>query len=158
MPTYIRTLLCLLPLRSDEPREGVGKIIEAKNYTSSEPFLIMRYVSPHASAYSIDLYEQTLKKYSLTTNTSPRLLKSNLRIGGLTPLPGILRPEGVFQRKLLAAATIVECSPQSVSLLPRSRSVPKLLYELCIYTLQSLCILICGLIIICIPHLYADNA
>jgi len=140
--------------------QGLQKMIEAGHVHATEPYVLLRYVLPGSEPgpYQANLFKQMTTKYGLDQTQSKWLLASNARIGALDAVTRLTQPDCQFQKKLLAAASIMECSPLSNSLLPQERSMPALLFRLSADATLSTCKLLYGLVLICIPGVYKHNA
>ena len=127
-----------------------------------ESYALMRYILPDAqiSTYHTDLFEQAVIAYDLGTHRiSPILLRSPWCIGAFDAVTRFSRRSGAFQRKLLIAAAIIECSPLSSDwLLPKERNISRLAVDAFLYGSRSAGKLILGIFLICIPGLYKHNA
>jgi len=143
-------------------RQGLRDMLRDRDSEKKESYALLRYVMPKApiGKYHTDLFERAVGAYGLDAHhISPFILSTRSRIGAFDAVTRLLRPSGAFQRKLLIAAAILECSPLSSDwLLPQERSLQSLAMDIFRYGFKVIGKLMLGVLLLCIPGLYKHNA
>ncbi|MBI3572136.1 NAD-dependent epimerase/dehydratase family protein [Candidatus Kaiserbacteria bacterium] len=150
VPIDTSTFNARYDLRPRTLAEGLALLKAEMKRESREPYVLMRYVlgGRHPSGEHVARYEQASDLYGLAgVPLDSALLRSPWRLKAEDAATRFRDPNGTLRRKLLIAAAIAECSPQSAGyLLPRQISLPSLLIRLCRIGFSSLAALSYGLL------------
>ncbi|HEY4502311.1 MAG TPA: NAD-dependent epimerase/dehydratase family protein [Candidatus Paceibacterota bacterium] len=142
-------------------KQGLDELKTESQSRAKESHALLSYI---AGGKRIDpgqekLFEQAIIFYKLHNySISSFILVSKRRIGALDAITKLVYPSGVFQRKLLIGAALIECSPiSSEVLLPREIGIIRLFMRLAALTCLSFGKLVYGSFLLCIPHVYKNN-
>lgn len=128
---------------------------------SLEAFALLTYVSGGTPREAdVASYKTAAAHFDLADHhISPWLLRSALLLGAFDAVTKLAKPRGVFQRKMLIAAALYECTPQSSEkLLPRRRTISSLIRSGIFCAARVVGKLALGFILVCIPGFYKRNA
>jgi nucleoside-diphosphate-sugar epimerase len=143
-------------------KKGLSDIKKQVEYMTAEPYVLMRYLSPKVapSEYYVELYKKGIARSNLNTHTLfVFILKHPIFIGALDAITKFIKPNGQFQKKLLVAATIVECSPLSSKwLLPQETGLISFFLKLIAQGLKTFGKLFLGVFLLFVPGLIKKNA
>lgn len=126
-----------------------------------EAFALCTYLSGDTPTETdIAAYEAAATHFGLTDHRiSSVLLRSTLLIGAFDAITKLTRPRGVFQRKILVAAALYECTPRSSEkLLPRALNAGDLARSGVLIAVRTIGKLLLGLLLVCVPGFYKRNA
>lgn len=141
---------------------GLAKVKRLQELQSTEPYALLRYVSRKTPDTSmVTRYEQAIQYYALQSHViDPRILQNPVLLGALDAATRITHRSGVFQRKLLVAAALFECSPTSAgTLLPRPLSRTALIFRLSLLGIRAGAKLALGMLLLLImPRFVHRNA
>lgn len=142
--------------------QGLRDSMHTSKTSTEEAQALLTYVMPMANITELHLkqYAAAIRIYGLYDHRIDQfLLARRWRLGGFDAITRFTRRSGAFQRKLLIAAAIVECSPLSAEwLLPRERGRVRFAFDSMKYAFSAVGKLACGVALISIPHLLRDNA
>ncbi len=140
---------------------GLELLRENAEAQTTESRVLLSYIvnGDQVDVYQEGLYKKAITFYSLDSYPIPQfVLRRSWCIGALDAITRLLYPNGVFQRKLLIAAALMECSTASSNwLLPKKSTITKLVTQTVVVTCQSLGKIFIGIFILCIPTIYRSS-
>lgn len=142
-------------------REPAPRARSSVDDAAAEASRVLGYVSGRAPKEgSITAYKSAVAHFGLTEHRiSPMILASTILLGAFDAATKLLKPRGAFQRKMLIASALYECTPgSSEKLLPREHGAGALIFSAIMSVVRSGGKLALGLMLVCIPGIYERNA
>ena len=141
---------------------GLAHIKKTERQSEGESKSILQYVSSGRKVHDfyVHMYEKAITRNGLHTNTlDARLTRNQVLLGAFDAVTKFTSPRGVFQKKMLIAAAIVESTPASSDIfLPKSRSFFSIVLTSVRIGILSACKLVVGIILFCLPGVHSKNA
>ena len=141
---------------------GLKDLKENEKKYGTESYILLSYLlhGKRVEGYQAQLFKQAVTFYGLNEHQiSQSILCSHSRIGAFDAVTKVFYSRGKFQRKMLIAAAIVECSPISSDiLLPKKTGAVTFVVRMSRVAFISVWKFILGALLLFIPGLYRDNA